>query len=91
MDDETVENLLYPAKLVQGLGFESLEHFQEFRDNAFMGALESQDSFVRALACCLEVADLKRAVKLVWAFKQEFEFAAMAWKMHEARQKAQTE
>jgi hypothetical protein len=88
MEDEQIEEQLYSAKLVEGLGFQSLEHYEQFEFHAIHGSINSQDLFIKALGEALNVSDLKQSIRLVWAFKEEFEFAAMAWKMHEARVRA---
>lgn len=88
MDDEQIEDLLYPAKLAKDLGFQSLEHFKEFKQNAQEGAIHGDSSFIHFLGKALLYADTKEAIRLIWAFKDDFEWCAMAWRMHEAKQKA---
>lgn len=91
MDDEQIENQLYPTKLVQDLGFQSLNHFHEFCMDAIAGSESSPDPFIRNLGDILHHADLKQAVRLIWAFNEDLQYCAMSWRMLNAKKIAEEE
>lgn len=91
MNDKQAEMTITQQRLLDGMGFQSLEHFEEFKSNAINGSVECQDQFIQGIGTALHYADLKRSIRLVWAFKEDFDFAAMAWRMAEAKRKATSE
>ena len=91
MDEEALENQAYQAKRIEQLGFMNEAHFREFLFQATQGLNFSVDQFSNRLGVLALACDFERTIKLLWAFKDVFEFAAMSWRMHEAKQKALAE
>lgn len=87
-DQEEEEKYFHDLK-TKTLGFNTPEAYVEYKHLAIAGMRSFGGAFFQPLADCLELADLKDSVKIIRAFRHDFETYSMMYKIYLAKKTAE--